>query len=107
MLETGEDISEQIINIKKQFLYFSKFYSKLINTGATGFMYMDKETQDMVLHDVYVNNSKLEYLLRDIHENELNGDNLRKIFGARMSSDDSDNDDEGCDCDGEGKTLST
>ena len=92
MLEQGEDISEQIMNIKKQFLYFSKFYAKLISTGATGFMSMDKETQDMVLHDVYVHNSKLQRLLEDIHENEINGDTLRQLFKGK------DNDDNGCDC---------
>lgn len=87
MLEAGENISDQIIQIKKQFLSFSKFYARLISTGATGFISMDKETQDMVLHDVYVNNSKLEHLLRDIHENEINGETLKRIFhGAGTST---------------------
>lgn len=90
MLETGENISDQIIEIKKQFLSFSKFYSKLISTGATGFISMDKETQDMVLHDVYVNNSELEHLLRDIHENEINGETLRKIFHGGATETDPD-----------------
>ena len=99
MLEQGEDISEQIMNIKKQFLSFSKFYSKLINVGATGFMSMDKETQDLVLHDVYVNNSKLQRLLEDIYENEINRDTLTRIFGARRDigdEEEDDNSDEGC-----------
>lgn len=94
MLDTGGDINEQLMNIKKQFLSFSKFYAKLINTGATGFMAMDKETQDMVLHDVYVNNSKLQRLLEDIHENEINGETLRRLFGSNNDGAESEDEDE-------------
>lgn len=88
MIEQGEEnLTEHIINIKKQFLSFSKFYSKLISLGSSGFLSLDKETQDMVLHDVYSNNSRLEHLLRDIHENELNGETIRKIHGAETEED--------------------
>jgi hypothetical protein len=77
MLEDVNSVEELLDNIKKHTLSFSKFYSKISNKELSQFIHKDKETQSMILDTIYENNSKLEQLLREIIEYDVNAETLR------------------------------
>jgi len=79
-----QHITEQIELCKKELRSYSNFYSKLPQ-----FIHKNKSIQEDMLYDIYINNSKLEGLLRDIMEQELNEETLRQVssFGHNQVSD--------------------
>lgn len=78
MVEHIDDIREEY---RKKLLPFIKFYSKLSSTELPQFMNKDSELQTDIYNMLLVHNSELEELLRDIMEDELNGDS-----GSRTTS---------------------
>lgn len=60
---------------KNRLTPFIKFYDKLANKGLPQFMNMTSDVQTDTYNLVLVNNSLLEQLIREIQEEELNGDN--------------------------------
>lgn len=82
--EAPQHITEQIELCKKELRSYSNFYSKLPQ-----FIHKNKSIQEDMLYDIYINNSKLEGLLRDIMEQELNEETLRQVssFGHNQVSD--------------------
>lgn len=54
---------------------FIKFYDKLANRELPQFMNKSSDIQTDTYNLLLVNNSELEQLLREIQEEELNGDN--------------------------------
>ena len=77
MSDSGEGIqhiSEQINLCKKQLNSYSKFYSRLPQ-----FIFKNKSIQNDMIYDIYVHNSKLEGLLREIIELELNEETFRQV----------------------------
>ncbi len=75
--EEPQHITEQIEICKKELRSYSNFYSKLPQ-----FIHKNKSIQNDMLYDVYVNNSRLEGLLRDIMEQELNEETLRQVSSS-------------------------
>jgi hypothetical protein len=72
--DVPQHISEQVTEFNKQLKSYSKIYSKLPQ-----FIYQSKDIQSETLGYVYELNSKLEGLLRQIMEEELNGETFRRI----------------------------
>lgn len=79
--ERPQHISEQVIKCKKQLSSFSKFYSKLPD-----FLYKNKTIQDDILVEAYEYNSRLEALLRQIMELELNEETFRQLSHEAQQS---------------------
>ena len=79
-----QHISEQITEFKKQLTSYSKIYSKLPQ-----FIYQNREIQDDMINYIYTSNSKLEGLLREIMEQEINGETFRRIayYSSQFNSD--------------------
>ena len=74
MSDVPQHISEQITEFNKQLKSYSKTYSKLPQ-----FIYYSKDIQSETLGYIYELNSKLEGLLRQIQEEELNGETFKRI----------------------------
>lgn len=77
MLEDVNSVDELLDNIKKHTLSFSKYYIRLGRSEISSFITKDRETQSMILEDIYSTNSKLEQLLREIYEYDVNAETLR------------------------------
>lgn len=91
-----QHISEQITEFKKQLTSYSKIYSKLPQ-----FIYQNREIQDDMINYIYTSNSKLEGLLREIMEQEINGETFRRIayYSSQLNpSSDPNNPHQKCTC---------
>lgn len=72
MVDHIEDSREYF---KSRLTPFIKFYDKLANKGLPQFMNMTTDIQTDTYNLLLANNSELEQLIREIQEEELNGDN--------------------------------
>lgn len=79
ILESADNINDQIKIIEKYILSFSKIYNKIASTELLNFLFKDKNTQDLILSDIYNTHSELEQLLREIMEYGINAETLRDI----------------------------
>lgn len=73
-----QHITEQIDFYKKQLTSFSKTLYKF-SSELPHFMFKTKMVQADILQDLYEQSSLLEGLLREIMDDEFNGDTLRPI----------------------------
>lgn len=77
MLNDYDTVEELLQDIKKQSLSFSKYYTKLGTSEISNFYKKDKETQSLMLDDIYSNHSRLEQLLRGIMEYDVNAETIK------------------------------
>src|SRR5688500_11016572 len=78
MIEQADNYAELLQDIKKHTLSFSKYYTKLGNSEISQFIYKDREIQSMMLEDIYKNHSRLEQLLREIMEYDINAETFSR-----------------------------
>ena len=65
-------ISEVIEDYKTELIGYSKDYSKIVS-DLQDFISKDKTVQQRMLQEIYERHSELEGLLRDIIEDDING----------------------------------
>ena len=97
-----QHITDQLAIYKKQLTSFSKTYYKY-SQELPNFMYKNKMIQFDILNDLYEQSSQLQGLLREIIDDEVNGETLRQLASfssnnSSSSSSDPNNRQKGCTC---------